>query len=431
MKLIYIKLSEFQKNKLRRAFQKRENISLKVALANEKTGDRIYVNDRQYNKIMKGKPVIINFNDTHYRAKKQDGGSLLSSLIGPLTTVVSKAAPVLTKTVLLGLATGVATALGSLGIDSIFSGKGIDGKTGDIIKALAVIENELRKMPKSQKSKFDEVMVTGNGQTGGFLSTLLATLGIPLILKAISGSGLHNRPWTDTTSYKTHRKKIPIIPQNQPVVKQPEGTALNEWEIYNPPPFNDNHEIIESKGRGLKTKRSKNTWQRHSFRRQQNQSLQERGVTEYPVLKFKNTSTTNIYLKTWIDHMGVNNHFGGIYAKDQLTTDMIKQNHFYIINLDDSIGPGTHWTCFYYKNRKIEYFDSYGLKPPKIISSYKYIYNSSQLQSYDTTSCGFYCLYYIYHRNIGLTFYDIIKRFNLVDLEYNQNLIKEFFNNYN
>ena len=151
MKLIYVKLTKVQNDKLRRAYEKRENISLKVVLSDGKTGDRIYVNQRQYNRIMKGKPTIINFNDTHFRAMKQDSGSILNSLVGPLTKVVSKAAPVLTKTILPGFATGVASALGSLGIDSLFSGKGIDGKTGDIIKALAVIEDELRKLPKDQK----------------------------------------------------------------------------------------------------------------------------------------------------------------------------------------------------------------------------------------------------------------------------------------
>ena len=102
--------------------------------------------------------------------------------------------------------------------------------------------------------------MTGNGQnqTGGFLSTLLATLGLPIILKAITGSGIHNRPY-DVNSYKTHPKKIPIPSQNQqPIVKESEGSALTEWELWNPPPFNSEHEIIESKGRDLiKKKRSK------------------------------------------------------------------------------------------------------------------------------------------------------------------------------
>ena len=254
MKLINVTFTQNQKDKLRRAYNKRENIGLKLIY--NPHGDRIYVNDRQYNKLMKGKPVIINFNDSHFRAMKQDGGNLLSSLIGPITKLATKVAPALTKTVLPGLATGVASALGSLGIDSLFSGKGIDGKTSDLIKALAVIENEVRKLNKPQKSKFDEIMMTGNGQSGGFLGTLLASIGLPLVIKALTGSGIHNRPF-DMQSYKTHPKKIPIPQNQQPVVKEPvDGTALKEWELWNPPPFNDNHEMIEYKGNGVKKKRS-------------------------------------------------------------------------------------------------------------------------------------------------------------------------------
>ena len=258
MKLINVTFTQNQKDKLRRAYNKRENIGLKLVY--NPHGNKVYVNHRQYNKLMKGKPVIINFNDSHFRAMKQDGGNLLSSLIGPITKLATKVAPALTKTVLPGLATGVASALGSLGIDSLFSGKGIDGKTGDLIKALAVIENEVRKLNKPQKSKFDEIMMTGNGQngqTGGFLSALLASIGLPLVIKALTGSGIHNRPF-DMQSYKTHPKKIPI-PQNQqqPIVKEPSGTALKEWELWNPPPFNNEHEMIEYKGKGIKKKRSK------------------------------------------------------------------------------------------------------------------------------------------------------------------------------
>ena len=99
------------------------------------------MNQRQYNRIMKGKPTIISFNTTHFRCMKQDGaGSILSSLPA-LTKIVSKASPVL-KRILPGLATGIASTLGSLGIDSLL-GNGIDGKKGDIIQALAIVSNEL------------------------------------------------------------------------------------------------------------------------------------------------------------------------------------------------------------------------------------------------------------------------------------------------
>ena len=130
--------------------------------------------------------------------------------------------------------------------------------------------------------------------------------------------------------------------------------------------------------------------------------------------------------------MGIKN-FGGVYAKDQLTTHLIKRNHFYIINLDDmnSATNGTHWVTIYYHRGRFEYFDSYGLKPFQMIENYEYIYNSSQLQSYESKACGFYCLYFIYHRFRGMSFYQIIKQFSLVDKDYNQKLIRDFFNNYN
>ena len=103
------------------------------------------------------------------------------------------------------------------------------------------------------------------------------------------------------------------------------------------------------------------------------------------------------------------------------------------MNLDDynSITNGTHWVAFYYHNDNIEYFDSYGLKPAQIIDNYPYTYNNTQYQSYDSKTCGYYCLYFIYHRYHGNSCYDIIKNFSIVDIDHNQKIITKFFNNYN
>ena len=48
-----MKLTQYQKEKLARAFEKRENINLKVELSDQKSGSKIHVNQRQYNRIMK------------------------------------------------------------------------------------------------------------------------------------------------------------------------------------------------------------------------------------------------------------------------------------------------------------------------------------------------------------------------------------------
>ena len=57
----------------------------------------------------------------------------------------------------------------------------------------------------------------------------------------------------DLNYYMVTKNTIPIPNQNEPVVKQPEGTSLN-WQPYNPPPFYDDHEIQGVKGYGLKQK---------------------------------------------------------------------------------------------------------------------------------------------------------------------------------
>ena len=53
--------------------------------------------------------------------------------------------------------------------------------------------------------------------------------------------------------------------------------------------------------------------------------------------------------------------------KDVVSRDKIINcidDGFYIINLDDSTGPGTHWVAMFVKPKLIGYFDSYGLYCP-------------------------------------------------------------------
>ena len=220
---VFVKLTQNQKNKLIRGYKKREPVNLKLQFSNENEGNRIYVTKTQYNKITKGlKPVVITFNERHYKSIDKDtknGGSLLSSLLPALGKIATKTMPIIKK--IAGPAmSGIASALSALGIEKIF-GSGANfhnSKICDIVKALAIVQNELTKLPKKEKEKFDKVMMmSGNGQMhGGFLSALLGAIGIPMILKLL-GSGLHNSP---KGGYKTHPKTIPIPKnQNQPIIK--------------------------------------------------------------------------------------------------------------------------------------------------------------------------------------------------------------------
>lgn len=85
----------------------------------------------------------------------------------------------------------------------------------------------------------------------------------------------------------------------------------------------------------------------------------------------------------------------GVFAKDKLKKPL---DGFYIINLDNSDGPGTHWTVLYKINDGFSlYYDSFGFPAPEEIEDllHKYEYNKKQIQDINSTSCGFYCIAFI------------------------------------
>lgn len=111
--------------------------------------------------------------------------------------------PAVTK-VAAPLATGVLQALGSFGMDKIM-GSGMNRNNYCYIipsEDLTDIEKYQDQLTSEQKKHLNEAKKTGSGlvidpteeQRGGFLGTLLGAIGIPLLLKAVTGSGLQNRP---------------------------------------------------------------------------------------------------------------------------------------------------------------------------------------------------------------------------------------------
>jgi hypothetical protein len=86
----------------------------------------------------------------------------------------------------------------------------------------------------------------------------------------------------------------------------------------------------------------------------------------------------------------------GVFAKDKLKKPL--KDGFYIINLDNSTGEGTHWTALYKINDGFSlYYDSFGFPAPEEIEDllHKYEYNKKQIQDIKSTSCGFYCIAFI------------------------------------
>ena len=106
---------------------------------------------------------------------------------------------------------------------------------------------------------------------------------------------------------------------------------------------------------------------------------------------------TNFELIDLIKDFKLDNHFGGVYSKDQLP-ELIKDK-FYIVNLQDhDEGGGTHWTCFYYNYPSTSiYFDSYGFIAPRDVQKRisPYVFNEKDIQDFNSSACGWYCIAFI------------------------------------
>lgn len=70
-----------------------------------------------------------------------------------------------------------------------------------------------------------------------------------------------------------------------------------------------------------------------------------------------------------------------------------------IVNLDSLNGDGTHWVCYYKKDKNKYYFDSYGnANPPielvKYLGKKNIFYNDAQIQNNDDPPiCGHLCVF--------------------------------------
>ena len=69
------------------------------------------------------------------------------------------------------------------------------------------------------------------------------------------------------------------------------------------------------------------------------------------------------------------------------------------VNIDNGDQGRTHWTCFYIKDNKSYYFDSFGGQPDKFLLNQlpkPTIYQNYKIQDKNSKLCGSYCFYFLY-----------------------------------
>lgn len=121
--------------------------------------------------------------------------------------------------------------------------------------------------------------------------------------------------------------------------------------------------------------------------------------------------------------------FRGVYPSDVLVSVNVDTRHpsAYVINYDTSTKPGTHWVVCWFagKHNTAEYFDSYGLAPPPLIKTFLRKHatsircNQRLIQSPLSTTCGYYCIYYVMKKARGYILSRLLIPFHRYNLHMN------------
>ena len=197
-----VKLSAGQKERLARALSNRSPITIRLTNSDLTGSDQLMLTKTQLKRIQKsmnnGTGTDLKISKTQISHLVQEGGALWSSLLNMGNKMLPYATKAVSK-VVPSLATGALQALGSLGVDKIF-GNGISHTGGFLIPQNKI--NQLIQykdlLTKKQKEDIVSALHTGGQlvvkptktQSGGFLGTLLASIGVPLLLNALTGKGL-------------------------------------------------------------------------------------------------------------------------------------------------------------------------------------------------------------------------------------------------
>ena len=226
---INVKLSENQKKNIADAYKKRETIVIRLTNDSLSGNDTLNVPAMVKKRLEKNrkenKGMNIKLSKTNIR--KQVGGSLLTSVLSMARMFV----PTIAKTMGLAALAGAAST-GASQIVKKIAGKGQTGgfliPQNNIDKLIAnkhlLSAKQKKDILKALQSGSDVVMKPTKTQSGGFLGTLLTSIGIPMVLKAITGRGLHveqSRP----------QRSIPVY------VPTEKSGGKHKMMPYQPPPF--------------------------------------------------------------------------------------------------------------------------------------------------------------------------------------------------
>lgn len=125
--------------------------------------------------------------------------------------------------------------------------------------------------------------------------------------------------------------------------------------------------------------------------------------------------------QTIVDLLSHIPNFIGVFASDNLPTNVQLSEYAFIVNTDPSWKPGEHWQAVVIKENVCFFFDSFGGKPEidSIRSFCKQFsncyYNAVGHQSINEETCGAFCTFVVNEMMVkGKSFRSVVQTFHRI-----------------
>ena len=232
-----VNLTAGQAESVAKAMKHKTPITLRLSYNNLLRGDEtVNLTQSQINKLEKAKNkgvgADIKISKAQLRKFATSGGSIMN-----LFRIVSGVARKILPKILAPLATGAVSGLGETAIKKAVGGSyQLSPEHVKMVVDTPEIRNQIKqllpvaqqkKLVSSYKSGSGLVLKTGRGQKGGFLGSLLAGIGIPLIAKLFGGCHGENHDDEDDR-LRMFESMLPLIDRGEIDVSQSgNGLVIN------------------------------------------------------------------------------------------------------------------------------------------------------------------------------------------------------------
>ena len=408
---IKVKLSEGQKRKLAKAYRDNEEVSIRLPPRRLSGSDTLMVPKNTIKRLSKskelGKGIQIKISKANVR--KQTGQGIFTSLLPVLRNV----APTIGKTVGLSALAGLASEGASQILKKITGGQIFRVPNQHLFRLAMLSEllnkGQIRDLGKAHKDGSDMLFKITQKQVGNGIGTILASIGIPMILDAFKGRGIGKGGGPRIG--KMSGGAGPRI--GMPMYQAPN---IGTWP--------------STSGRGSGGKKKD---QRTRSTTREKQSIQGnttgwRYTVNPPVFK-KTVPMSNFDLLEWCQYLNI--PIKNVLSRDQT----VPHNHklgLFIYNLEPSYMNGSHWIATYVRDNVINYFDSFGMQPfQELVDHAKrknvtLLHQNQQLQNLYTSTCGYFCLYFLNEMHKNGDYFNLLQVFSF-DTNKNEKFIENYF----